>query len=165
MVVVALLLADDPRHCPRLRYQRWLVRISAKAMTCSDDRLAVHGQGRPGPALGLASWAGVRPSAGPMRGGEIPGSWPESVAILYRIWLGGIKNPEFGLAGPPAGAFGCHHQRTGRCFSESLQLGLLHTSGAPSGTGSVPHGHSRAGSVTRRAARRLDRRVELGTPL
>jgi hypothetical protein len=45
-----------------------------------------------------------------MRGGEIPGPWPESVAILYRIWLVGIKTPEFGLAGPPASAFGCHHQ-------------------------------------------------------
>lgn len=56
-------------------------------------------QGRPGSARRLASWARVRPSRGPMRGGEISGLWPGFFAILYRIWLGGIKTPEFGLAG------------------------------------------------------------------
>ncbi len=85
-------------------------RISARSRTCPGDRLSGQGRGRPGPARRLASWGGPQPPAGPMRGGEIPGPWPESVAILYRIWLVGIKTPEFGLAGPPVGALGCHHQ-------------------------------------------------------
>ena len=47
---------------------------------------------------------------GDMRGGEIPGSWPDPVPILSRSWRVSRQPFEFGLVGPSRPPHTPHHQ-------------------------------------------------------